>query len=232
MYPSIYLSISICMYVCIYLSICDILFVSIILSLYLSIFFNLYVCMYVCMYVSIYLSQYLSIYLSHSSSIYFNLSFNIYICCIVICWFMQKCTYIYWIHTNAMINDAGRLLYKYIHLSLYCVFLVLLMLNRSPGVHSAGCWLLYWILSASSLDPQLIRAKRPLRPDVAFPTTSRLQLAATQLARRTQLPTAPATASASAIGTRTQLQRLHDRPLDLQLPLGLELNFNAHTIAH
>ena len=34
-------------------------------------------------------------------------------------------TYIYWIHTDAMITDArikdaGRLLYKYIYLSLYC----------------------------------------------------------------------------------------------------------------
>ena len=29
-----------------------------------------------------------------------------YICCIVICWFMQKYTYIYWIHTDAMITDA------------------------------------------------------------------------------------------------------------------------------
>ena len=48
-------------------------------------------------------------------------------CCIVICWFMQKYTYIYWIHTDAMITtdarkdkDAGRLFYKYIYLSLFC----------------------------------------------------------------------------------------------------------------
>ena len=45
--------------------------------------------------------------------------------CIVIYMFMQKYTYIYRIHTDAMNNrrndkDAGRLLYKYIYLSLYC----------------------------------------------------------------------------------------------------------------
>ena len=39
---------------------------------------------------------------------------------IVICWFMQKHTHIYWIHTDAMIKtDAGRLLYKYMYLSFY-----------------------------------------------------------------------------------------------------------------
>ena len=30
------------------------------------------------------------------------------ICCILICWFIQKCTYIYWINTDTMINDASR----------------------------------------------------------------------------------------------------------------------------
>ena len=44
----------------------------------------------------------------------------IYICYILICWFMQKYTYICWIHTDGMVNDAGRLLYKNIYLSLYC----------------------------------------------------------------------------------------------------------------
>ena len=34
--------------------------------------------------------------------------------------FMQDNTYIYWIHTDAMITNAGRLLYKNIYLSLYC----------------------------------------------------------------------------------------------------------------
>ena len=33
---------------------------------------------------------------------------------------MQKYTYIYWIHTDARINDARRLFYKNIYLSLYC----------------------------------------------------------------------------------------------------------------
>ena len=31
-----------------------------------------------------------------------------YRCYIVICWFMQKYTYIYWINTDTMINDASR----------------------------------------------------------------------------------------------------------------------------
>ena len=93
------------------------------------------------------------------------------------------------------------------------VFLVLLMLNRSPGVHSAGCWLsLLHVISIFS-GPQLIRAKRPVRPDVAFPTTSPLQLAATQLALlcRTQL-------AATQLPSWLRyiiVQRQHDRPLDL-----------------
>ena len=29
-------------------------------------------------------------------------------CCIVICWFMQKYTHIYWVNTDTMINDASR----------------------------------------------------------------------------------------------------------------------------
>ena len=71
-------------------------------------------------------------------------------CCIVICWFMQKYTYIYWIHTDAMITDtvikmhdrkrndkdAGRLPYKYIHLSLYCKG----SKGLFKGLHVRGCW--------------------------------------------------------------------------------------------
>ena len=55
------------------------------------------------------------------------------------------------------------------------------------GVHSAGCWLSLRILSASSLDPNSSGPKWPLQTDVAFPTTSRLQLSASPLAHRTQL---------------------------------------------
>ena len=152
-------------------------------------------------------------------------------CYIVIYMFMQKYTYICWIHTDVMIKTQEDF-FNTIYLSLYCkgskrlcgvllwegagdrtylqyfdpqtygrqrcVFLVLLMLNRSPGVHSAGCWLsLLHIISIFS-GPQFIRASRgPLRPGVAFLTTSRLQLRPifnstgtgirTPLARRTQL---------------------------------------------
>ena len=42
------------------------------------------------------------------------------------------------------------------------------MLNRRPRAHSAGWWLsLLHLISIFSV-PQLIRAPRPLRPDVAF----------------------------------------------------------------
>ena len=41
-------------------------------------------------------------------------------CCIVICWFMQKYTYIYWIHTDAMIKTQEDFFSKYMYLSLYC----------------------------------------------------------------------------------------------------------------
>ena len=43
-----------------------------------------------------------------------------------------------------------------------------------PEAHSAGWWLSLLHLISNLSGPQLIRAPRPLRPDVAFPTTSRL----------------------------------------------------------
>ena len=52
-----------------------------------------------------------------------------------------------------------------------CVFLVLLMLNQRPWAHSAGWWLSLLHLISIFSGPQLIRAPRPLRPDVTFPTT-------------------------------------------------------------
>ena len=53
-----------------------------------------------------------------------------------------------------------------------------LCLSRSPGLLNRRprgplCWVICYILSATSLDPNSIRAPRPLRPDVALPTTSR-----------------------------------------------------------
>ena len=42
-----------------------------------------------------------------------------------------------------------------------CVFLVLLMLNRSPGVHSAGCWLSLLHLISIFSGPQFIRSPSP-----------------------------------------------------------------------
>ena len=65
----------------------------------------------------LYLSLYRSININLSSDcfeyIYIYIYIYIYVqdliwnnCCIVICWFMQKYTYISWIHTDAMITDA------------------------------------------------------------------------------------------------------------------------------
>ena len=62
-----------------------------------------------------------------------------------------------------------------------CVFLVPLMLNRRSRGHSAGWWLSLRHLISIFSGPQLIRAQRPLRPDVAFPTTSRLPPTGTRL---------------------------------------------------
>ena len=49
---------------------------------------------------------------------------------------MQKYTYIYWIHTDAMITDARRLLYKNIYLSLYCKG----SKRVTQGLHVRGSW--------------------------------------------------------------------------------------------
>ena len=69
-----------------------------------------------------------------------------------------------------------------------CVFLVLQGCSTGgPGPALLDEGFLHCFLSASSLDPNSLGPKWPLWPDVAFPTTSRLQLSATQLARRTQL---------------------------------------------
>ena len=56
------------------------------------------------------------------------------------------------------------------------VFLVLQGCSTGgPEAHSAGCGFLYRILSPTGLVPKLHRGSRgPLRPGVAFPTTSRL----------------------------------------------------------
>ena len=60
------------------------------------------------------------------------------------------------------------------------------MLNWRP--RGPLCWVICYILSATSQVPKLHRGSRGhSRPGVAFPTTSSLQLAATPLARRTQL---------------------------------------------
>ena len=57
------------------------------------------------------------------------------------------------------------------------------MLNRSPGVHSAGCWLsLLHLISIFSRPQTSSGFPRDPWSGAAFPTTSRLQLAPTPLA--------------------------------------------------
>ena len=64
-----------------------------------------------------------------------------------------------------------------------CVFLVLQGCSTGgPEPTLLGDGFLYCVFSVSSLDPNSSGPKWPFRPDVAFPTTSRLQLSATQLA--------------------------------------------------
>ena len=73
--------------------------------------------------------------------------FYLSVCCILICWFMQKYTYIYWIHTDAMITDARikdarrktqegghrkTSLTIYFYLSLYC--------KGSKGLFNVCMW--------------------------------------------------------------------------------------------
>ena len=56
-----------------------------------------------------------------------------------------------------------------------CVFLVLQGCSTGrPEAHSTGWWLSLLHLISNFSGPQLIRAPRPLRFDVAFPTTARL----------------------------------------------------------
>ena len=50
-----------------------------------------------------------------------------------------------------------------------------------------GAGFLYYILSASSLDPNSRASRGPLRPGVVFPNTSRLQLAAPCSSNSTEL---------------------------------------------
>ena len=107
-----------------------------------------------------------------------------------------------------------------------CVFLVLQGCStRGPGPTLLGHGFLYCILSASSLDPNSSEPKWPLRPDVAFLTTSSLQLVCNSTGRNsTATPTVLQLNCNTGIPTGTWLpfwlryiiiQRPHDRPLDL-----------------
>ena len=78
-----------------------------------------------------------------------------------------------------------------------CVFLVLLMLNRRP--RGSLCWVICYVLSATSQVPKLHRGSRRLpRPGVAFPTTSRLQLAWNS----NSTPLAPWASNSTGTGTQ------------------------------
>ena len=93
------------------------------------------------------------------------------------------------------------------------------MLNQRP--RGSLCWVICYILSATSQVPKLHRGSRgPPRPGVAFPTTSLLQLDWNSNSTRTapaefncQLP---ATQLATPLARRTQLSYIIvQRPLDL-----------------
>ena len=118
-------------------------------------------------------------------------------CCIVICWFMQKYTYIYWINTDTMINDASRTktpegrhkktsLEKYSPLTLLQGFERLAcerMLETERKLHILTP--LLWpsrcvFLVLLDAQPEVLVStpsglfRGPPRSGVAFPTTSRL----------------------------------------------------------
>ena len=116
-------------------------------------------------------------------------------------------TYIYWIHTDAMITDAimkdagrrmretqeertqdkdaGRLLFKYIYLSLYCKGFERVV----QGLHVRGCWrpninFIFWPHCYDRHAVSFLLSwcwgllhrgfPRPPRSGVVFPTTSGL----------------------------------------------------------
>ena len=113
---------------------------------------------------------------------------------------MQKYTYIYWIHTDAIINRRRKSsLTKYTahfivrfvcereleteqklqyfdpkHMAVSVVsFSFSWCSTGGPEAHSARWWLSLLHLISNFPGPQLVRAPRPLWPDVALPTTSR-----------------------------------------------------------
>ena len=89
-----------------------------------------------------------------------------------------------------------------------CVFLVLLMLNRRPR-GSLCCVMAFFIASYQHLlQTSAHQGPRPLRPGVAFPTTSRLHWNSNSLAG-TQLPQLPSWLRYIIV------QRQHGRLLDL-----------------
>ena len=98
-----------------------------------------------------------------------------------------------------------------------CLSRSLGLLNRRPG-GSLCCVMAFVIASYQNLlRTSAHQGPRPLRPGVAFPTTSRLHWNSDSLAG-TQLPTAPADCQLSQLPSWLRyiiIQRLHDRPLNL-----------------
>ena len=100
-----------------------------------------------------------------------------------------------------------------------CLSCSLGLLNRRPRAHSAGCWLSLLHLISIFSGLQLIRAQRPLRPDVAFPTTSRLHWNSTGTGRNSTGPLGVElnwNRNSIQLAHRTQLSYIIIwRPLDL-----------------
>ncbi len=69
----------------------------------------------------------------------------LYFCYIVIYWFMQKYTYIYWIHTDAMITDArikdaGRKTQKDFFRKIFTTHFICEVRKVVQGLPVRGCW--------------------------------------------------------------------------------------------
>ena len=122
-----------------------------------------------------------------------------------------------------------------------CLSCSLGLLNRGPRAHSAVWWLSLLHLISIFSGPQLIRAQRPLRPDLAFPTTFRLQLSgtllATALARRTQLNHSTPTRSLKSNVNRHQAETTvmqfggHSLPVLQSMRVSWDIFTSSHFIS-
>ena len=111
-------------------------------------------------------------------------------CYILICWFMQKYTFICWIHTDAINKDAGRKTQEAFFNNILPLTLLQGFERVVQGLHVRGSWrsnitAIFWphcydchvvsFLFSWCWGPLHRGSRGPPRLGVAFPTTSRLQ---------------------------------------------------------